>query len=47
MIRLVGIDAPELGQPFGTRARDDLAAITKGQAVEVMGGKPARCTGRD
>jgi micrococcal nuclease len=41
-IRLEGIDAPELRQPFGTKARDALAALTKGKAVEVIGGKPDR-----
>jgi micrococcal nuclease len=39
-IRLAGIDAPEARQPFGTRARDELAAITKGRTVEVFNGKP-------
>lgn len=34
-IRLQGIDAPELGQAFGTKSRDRLAALTKGKSVEV------------
>jgi|694.fasta_scaffold04639_12 endonuclease YncB( thermonuclease family) len=34
-IRLVGIDAPEFGQPFGRRAADALAAKLEGRTVEV------------
>lgn len=34
-VRLQGIDAPERGQPFGTVARDRLAALTMGKAVAV------------
>jgi micrococcal nuclease len=34
-VRLVGIDAPEIGQAFGTKARDGLTAIVKGKSVEV------------
>ncbi len=34
-VRLVGIDAPEIGQAFGTKARDGLAAMVKGKSVEV------------
>jgi endonuclease YncB( thermonuclease family) len=34
-VRLHGIDAPERGQPFGTVARDRLAAFTMGKAVRV------------
>lgn len=34
-IRLQGIDAPEIGQPFGNNARDRLAALTMGKAIEV------------
>jgi endonuclease YncB( thermonuclease family) len=34
-VRLNGIDAPERGQPFGTVARDRLAALVMGKAVTV------------
>ena len=34
-VRLEGIDAPEIGQPFGTVARDRLAALVKGKSVTV------------
>jgi endonuclease YncB( thermonuclease family) len=34
-VRLNGIDAPERGQPFGTVARDRLAALVMGKAVKV------------
>ena len=34
-IRLAGIDAPEKGQPFGTKARENLAGKVFGQAVHV------------
>jgi len=34
-VRLQGIDAPERGQPFGTVARERLAALTMGQTVTV------------
>jgi endonuclease YncB( thermonuclease family) len=34
-IRLQGIDAPELGQPFGRVARDRLAALAKGKTATV------------
>jgi endonuclease YncB( thermonuclease family) len=34
-IRLAGIDAPEKGQPFGTKARENLAAKVFGQTVRV------------
>lgn len=36
-MRLRGIDAPELGQPFGRVARDRLAALAKGQPTTVRG----------
>ena len=34
-VRLQGIDAPERGQPFGTVARDRLAALVMGKTVTV------------
>jgi endonuclease YncB( thermonuclease family) len=34
-IRLHGIDAPELGQPFGRVSRDRLAALAKGKAATI------------
>ena len=34
-IRLHGIDAPEIGQAFGSVSRDRLTALIKGKAVEV------------
>ena len=36
-VRLAGIDAPELRQAFGTKARERLAAMTMGKAVAVLG----------
>jgi endonuclease YncB( thermonuclease family) len=35
-IRLVGIDAPETGQAFGTVSRDHLRKLVMGKAVEVQ-----------
>ncbi len=40
-IRLQGIDAPELGQPFGRVARDRLAAMAKGKTATI------HATGKD
>jgi micrococcal nuclease len=34
-VRLIGIDAPEIGQAFGTKSRDGLTAMVKGKPVEV------------
>ena len=31
-MRLLGIDAPEIGQPFGTVSRDRLTSLTKGKS---------------
>ncbi len=41
-IRLAGIDAPERGQPFGRKATEALAALTKNQQVTIDGGKTDR-----
>lgn len=35
-IRLFGIDAPELGQPFGRRAKDELGAMVLNKRVRVI-----------
>ncbi len=35
-IRLIGIDAPERGQPFGTASRDHLASMVAGKEVRVI-----------
>jgi micrococcal nuclease len=40
-VRLAGIDAPELGQPFGRRAREALAGLVHGRDIELD------VTGRD
>ena len=34
-VRLAGIDAPERGQPFGERSKQDLARLTFGKPVEI------------
>jgi micrococcal nuclease len=34
-VRLVGIDAPEIGQPFGTKSRDGLRALVLRKSVTV------------
>lgn len=36
-VRLIGIDAPERGQAFGTRARQELGDLVAGKSVEVIG----------
>ncbi len=35
-VRLQGIDAPELGQPFGRRSRDELVEVAKGKAATLI-----------
>jgi micrococcal nuclease len=35
-VRLQGIDAPELRQPFGSRSRDELSALVKGKPVTLI-----------
>ena len=35
-VRLQGIDAPELKQPFGSRSRDELSALVKGKPVTLV-----------
>lgn len=35
-VRLYGIDAPELDQPYGPAARDALAALVDGRVVRVI-----------
>jgi endonuclease YncB( thermonuclease family) len=40
-IRFLGIDAPERGQPFGTRAKQRLSDLVHGKSVRT------RCTGQD
>jgi endonuclease YncB( thermonuclease family) len=40
--RLSGIDAPEIGQPFGSEARDGLAAMGTGKPVAIHGDGRAR-----
>ena len=41
-IRLTGIDAPERGQPFGTKSRDHLASMVAGKDVRVESKKNDR-----
>ncbi len=41
-IRLQGIDAPEIGQPFGTKSRDRLIELAKGKHVVIHADKPDR-----
>ena len=35
-IRVYGVDCPELGQPYGTEARDLTAHLLKGRQVEII-----------
>ena len=41
-VRLSGIDAPESGQPYDTRARQELSALVFGRDVRVVGGEADR-----
>lgn len=41
-VRLNGIDAPEKGQPYGTRAKEHLATLTFGKPVVVVWDKRDR-----
>lgn len=41
-VRIAGIDAPERGQPFGSRAREALSDLTRNRRVAVEGGKTDR-----
>ena len=41
-VRLTGIDAPERGQPFGTRSRDHLSSMVAGKDVRVESDKTDR-----
>lgn len=41
-IRLAGIDAPELDQPYGNRSKKHLSNLVFGQIVDVDGGKLER-----
>ncbi|UYZ64850.1 thermonuclease family protein [Hymenobacter weizhouensis] len=37
-VRLLGVDAPELGQPFGQQAADSVARLLRGRLLEVNRG---------
>lgn len=41
-VRLAGIDAPERAQPFGERAKQNLARLTFGKPVEIRWHKKDR-----
>ena len=41
-IRLMGIDAPEKGQPFGTKSRESLSSMVAGRQVTVAWQKKDR-----
>lgn len=38
-VRIAGIDAPEIGQDFGVKAKRNLSALLNGQTVTVFGSK--------
>ena len=42
-VRLSGIDAPERGQPFGSKSREHLATLIAGKTVRVESSKKDRC----
>lgn len=41
-VRLTGIDAPERGQPYGTKSRDRLASMVAGKEVLIEANKKDR-----
>jgi micrococcal nuclease len=41
-VRLTGIDAPELGQPFGRAAKRHLSGMVFGKTIEIEAGKKDR-----
>ncbi|WP_180558431.1 thermonuclease family protein, partial [Arsenophonus endosymbiont of Apis mellifera] len=41
-VRLIGIDAPELGQPFGRRSKQNLLHLSAKKQAEVMTEKQDR-----
>ena len=46
-IRVYGVDCPELGQPYGTAARDMTAQLLKGQRVEIIPAQARKSYKRD
>ncbi|MFT7267615.1 MAG: micrococcal nuclease, partial [Porticoccus sp.] len=40
--RLIGIDAPERGQPFGNKSREYLASLVAGKTVKIESSKKDR-----
>ena len=45
MVRLAGIDAPQLPQPFGLQSREMLSALALGRDVECVEQAPYRSNG--
>lgn len=41
-VRLVHIDAPESGQPFGSRSKQNLSDLTFGKTVDLIGSEKDR-----